>query len=92
MQTSILLSTVCAVVLAGCSAAVVEQDSKFANQSELVCRDVVPVGSHLKERVCMTKSENKEDSNQAKRVLEEAQQRRAADALMQRGGQRYGGP
>jgi len=91
MRASILVSTIC-VVLSGCSSAVVERESKFANEGELVCRDVVPVGSHLKERVCVTKAANKEDSNQAKRVLEEAQHRRAADALMQRGGQRYGGP
>jgi hypothetical protein len=91
MRSSIVLSTAC-IALSGCSVAVVEQDSKFANEGEQVCRYVVPVGSHLKERICETRAANKEESNQAKRILEEAQQRRAADALMQRGGQRYGGP
>jgi hypothetical protein len=59
----------------------------------VVCRYVVPVGSHLKERVCETVAQNKEESDQAKRVLEEAQLRRATDQALQRaGGRRSEGP
>jgi hypothetical protein len=64
------------------------QESKFANGDQVVCHYVVPVGSHLKERVCMTLAENKEESDRAKAVLDQAQQRRAADILLQRGGGR----
>lgn len=91
MRTPILLFTIC-VVLSGCSTATLVQESNFQNGQQVVCRDVVPVGSHLKERVCTTLSENKEESDRAKQVLEQAQQRRAADALLNAGGRRPEGP
>jgi hypothetical protein len=91
MRSSILLGMVC-VVLSACSPALTPQESKFSNGDQVVCRYVVPVGSHLKERVCTTLSANKEESNQAKAVLEQAQHRRAADALLQRSGRRAEGP
>jgi hypothetical protein len=69
------------------------QETKFSNGGQVVCRDVVPVGSHLKERVCMTLAASKEESNKAKAVLDAAQQRRAMDAALQRsGGKRAEGP
>jgi hypothetical protein len=91
MRSSILLSMIC-IVLSGCSPALTMQESKFANGNQVVCRYVVPVGSHLKERVCTTLAENKEESDRAKAALEQVQQRRAADALLQRGGRRSEGP
>jgi hypothetical protein len=91
MRSSILLCVIC-VVLSACSPALVVPESKFTNGGQVVCRDVVPVGSHLKERVCTTLADSKEESNRAKAALEQAQQRRAADALLQRGGRRAEGP
>jgi hypothetical protein len=78
----------------GCaSPALTVQESQFQPGQQVVCRYVVPVGSHLKERVCETVAQNKEESDQAKRVLEEAQLRRATDQALQRaGGRRSEGP
>ena len=91
MRSSILFCATC-VVFSGCSPATIVQESRFENGQEVVCRDYVPVGSHLKERVCTTLSENKEESDRAKEVLEQAQHRRAADAILNRGGRRAEGP
>ena len=69
------------------------QEPHFQNGQQVVCRYYVPVGSHLKERVCETLAENKEQSERAKEVLEQAQQRRAIDAILNRsGGRRAEGP
>ena len=68
------------------------QETHFKNGQQVVCRDHVPVGSHLKERVCTTLAENKEESNRAKEVLDQAQQRRAMDAALNRSGRRPEGP
>ena len=68
------------------------QETHFKNGQQVVCRDHVPVGSHLKERVCTTLAENKEESNKAKEVLDQAQQRRAMDAMLNRSGRRPEGP
>jgi hypothetical protein len=90
---SLLLLCASSIALLGCSPALTVQESKFNTGEQIVCREVVPVGSHLKERVCTTVAQNKEESNSAKAVLEQAQQRRAADALLQRsGGRRAEGP
>lgn len=92
MRVSILLSPAFVILLSACTSATLVQESKFENAGEVVCRDVVPVGSHLKERVCTTVADSKEESTQARRALEEVQQRRDADALLQRGGRRPEGP
>jgi hypothetical protein len=89
MRSRILLCTL-SIVLTACTPALTVQESKFSNGGEVVCRDVVPVGSHLKERVCETLSDNKEESDRAKAILEQAQHRRAADALLR--GRRSEGP
>lgn len=69
------------------------QEPHIQNGQQVVCRYYVPVGSHLKERVCETLAENKEHSDRAKEVLEQAQQRRALDATLNRsGGRRAEGP
>jgi hypothetical protein len=69
------------------------QESKLNAGNQVVCRTVVPTGSHLKQRVCTTVAQNKEESESAKALREQAQQRRAADALLQRsGGRRAEGP
>jgi hypothetical protein len=91
MRSSILFCAIC-VVFSGCSPATMVQETHFKNGQQVVCRDHVPVGSHLKERVCMTLAENKEDSDRAKKVLEEAQYRRAADVILNRSGRRAEGP
>lgn len=70
--------------LAACSPALVQQPSKFAVADRVVCHDVVPVGSHLKERVCTTASASAEESKEAKAVLSEAQQRLRDDLAMER--------
>ena len=88
----LLLACASSAVLLGCSPALTVQESKFKTGEEVVCHTVVPTGSHLKERVCTTVAQSKDRSERARAVLEQAQQRRAADALLQRGGRRAEGP
>ncbi len=83
MRSGVALGFLC-VTLAACSTALVPQESKFANASRVVCKDVVPVGSHLKHRVCLTVAESAEESKEAKNVLADAQQRLRDDMLMER--------
>jgi hypothetical protein len=83
MRSSILFATLC-LVLTACSPALVQQESAFANASKVVCKEVVPVGSHLKQRVCTTVAANAEESQQAKQVLADAQQRLRDDMAMER--------
>jgi hypothetical protein len=83
MKNSSLLATLC-WVLTACSPALVQQDSEFANVSKVVCKEVVPVGSHLKQRVCTTVAASAEESQQAKQVLADAQQRLRDDMAMER--------
>jgi len=88
MNRHLLLAFPIVTALGCTSPALTVQESSFHPGEQVVCRYVVPVGSHLKERVCETVAQNKEESEQAKRVLEEAQIRRAADQALQRGGGR----
>ncbi|HVF17908.1 MAG TPA: hypothetical protein VNA21_13390 [Steroidobacteraceae bacterium] len=83
---SFLIVFASGVALLGCSQALTIQESKFNAGEELVCRTVTPTGSHLKQRICTTVAQNKDESDRAKLVLEQAQQRRATDAVLQRGG------
>lgn len=82
MRTRILLGTLC-WFLTACSPALVQQESKFANANKVVCKDVVPVGSHLKRRMCTTVAASAEESQQAKKVLADAQQRLRDDMVME---------
>ena len=72
------------VALTACSPALVQEPGKVASASRVVCRDVVPVGSHLKERVCTTTAALNEDSKEAQAVLEAAQQRLRDELMMER--------
>jgi hypothetical protein len=72
------------VALTACSPAHMQEPGKFASASRVVCYDVVPVGSHLKERVCTTTAALNQDSKEAQAVLEAAQQRLRDELMMER--------
>ncbi|HEY8539307.1 MAG TPA: hypothetical protein VIL28_10615 [Steroidobacteraceae bacterium] len=69
-----VLSALC-VFLTACSPALVEEPGEFATASPVVCSDVTPTGSHLKQRVCTTEAEIAEEAARAREEVAEAQQR-----------------
>jgi Skp family chaperone for outer membrane proteins len=87
MKNKLLLGILC-FLLSACSPALMPPETEFANASKVVCKEVVPVGSHLKERVCTTVAASAEESQQAKQVLADAQQRLRDDIMMERASRR----